>query len=1438
MLETAAGKSFLEAFGSKLYNEAQEFFEGVEIKKLRLYKKAKKLVIKAVSGKIIPARAVERVESALSTAFLIAVEIDLKFKVDLPLAEIIKSYWDSIVYIVNANVASSRGILDNCGWEFSGGRLDVRLSNGGSAVLRSHGCDKMIGEILRNAFDTKISVSFSDCEIDQDYREEYAEFKENEEARILKPVTAEDASPVRKKSAGRKRRKESGGEGSRTLEIVLGKEFSDAIVKMNEVTQDSGKIAIQGEIFNVVFREIRGNRYLCAFDITDYTSSLTVKFFIPAKEYETRCGQIKEGLFFKVKGEVRFDRYAQEPVVMASDILRSEPWTRTDEAENKRVELHLHTQMSAMDAVTPVEKLVERAGQWGHKAVAITDHGVVQAFPDACSAGKKFGVKIIYGVECYLMNDEPQVVARGGEKQDDYPLDGEFVVFDIETTGLHAIRDKIIEIGAVKVINGEIGDTFSTFVNPGIPIPAHITRLTGINDSMVTDAPSIEQALAGFLEFVGDSPVAAHNASFDTGFIKYGLQALGMKFDNIIVDTLELSRKLFPELDRHRLDNVARHLGVKLARHHRAVDDAMATASILVKCFAILREKTVSSLNDIDKVLSGRFYNQRGESYHAILLVKNGTGLKNLYRIISESHLKYFYKRPRVPKALLNEYREGIIVGSACQSGELFRAMIGGMSDEDIEKIATFYDYLEIQPLGNNEFLIEEGAVRDLEQLKELNMRIVRLGEKLGKPVVATCDVHFMDPHNEAFRRILMFGQGYEDADRQAPLYFRTTDEMLEEFAYLGEEKAYEVVVKNTNIIADMVEEISPIPPGTYPPKIEGAEQEIETLAYKKAHEVYGNPLPEIVSARLEKELTSIIKNGFAVMYVVAQKLVAKSNESGYIVGSRGSVGSSLVATMSGITEVNPLPPHYICGKCQYSEFITDGSAGSGFDLPAKDCPKCGAPLKGDGQNIPFETFLGFEGEKAPDIDLNFSGEYQPHAHKYMEVLFGKGNVFRAGTIASIAEKTAYGFVKKYIDEKGIVTTNAEINRLVRGCTGVKRTTGQHPGGIIVIPDGKEVYDFTPIQRPADDTESDIITTHFDFHSLHDTILKLDILGHDDPTMIKMLGDLTGVDISDVPVNDEKVMQLFLSTEPLGVTPEDIGCEVGTIALPEFGTKFVRQMLLDTKPATFSDLLQISGLSHGTDVWLNNAQDLVKNGVCSISEVIGTRDNIMVYLVYKGLEPNVAFKIMEDVRKGRGLKQEYEEEMRKHSVPEWYIESCKKIKYMFPKAHAAAYVLNAIRIGWFKVYYPKEFYAAYFTVRADEFDAALMIHGKEKVERLIEQLEKAGNNVSARERNILTILEVVNEMYARGIGFLPVDLYKSDAVKFLIEEDRIRPPLMSLPGLGATAAASIAEARSQGRFVSVDDLKIRARVSKTVIEILQENGCLDGIPESSQVSLF
>ncbi len=1438
MSESAIDKSFFETFPEvELDADIRELFNEVKITNLRALQKTGKLAVEARAKKLIPAPVVERVQSALTQTLFMDVEISLSFETEHSLSEFIEAYEESIIYTVNSRIALSKGILNGCSFQLEGDVLNVILTTKGGAILKTQGCDKLIEEIVECSFGERVRVVFCDRSLDEQFKEKYNEFKENEEARIHDILDAEEKAQSNG-SAKRKRKKETDNSDSSIVEIIMGKNFGDSLMKMSEVTQDSGRVAILGDVSNVAFKEIRGNRFICTFDITDYTSSLTIKLFVQKDDYDLRAEQIKDGLCFKVRGEAQFDKYSKELAIMATDIIQLEKEVKTDNAEVKRVELHLHTQMSAMDAMTPAAALVERAAKWGHKAIAITDHGVVQSYPEAYSAGKKHKIKIIYGVECYLINDEAPVVLSMNGSDGTMPLDGGFVVFDIETTGLYPAKDKITEIGAVKVENGKITEKFNTFVNPGMPIPEFITKLTGITDEMVADAPDTSAALDSFIEFAGGMPVVAHNASFDTGFIKYHARENNKMFNNTILDTLQLSRYLFPQLSKHKLDVVAKHLGIRLDNHHRAVDDAQATAEIFVRCLELVAEKGASTVEEIDRVLSGHFDFRKAESFHAIILVKNLTGLKNLYKIISESHLSYFYKKPRVPKSLLLKYRDGLILGSACEAGELFRAVVDGKSSSEIEKIAAFYDYLEIQPLGNNEFLVASGKVKNHEQLKELNMQIVRLGEKLKKPVVATCDVHFMEPRDEVFRRILMFGQGYSDADRQAPLYFRTTEEMMSEFTYLGNEKAFEVVVTNTNLVADMVDEIIPIPLGTYPPKIEGAEQEIERLAYERAYEVYGDPLPEIVSKRLEKELTSIIKNGFAVMYIIAQKLVKKSNDDGYIVGSRGSVGSSFAATMTGITEVNPLPPHYICKKCKHSDFITDGSVGSGYDLPPKNCPECGEPMKGDGHDIPFETFLGFDGDKAPDIDLNFSGEYQAQAHKYTEVLFGKGHVFRAGTIASVADKTAYGFVKKYLDEKGIVATNAEINRLVKGCTGIKRTTGQHPGGIIVIPSDNDVHDFSPIQRPADDTDSDIITTHFDFHSLHDTILKLDILGHDDPTMIKMLCDLTGIDIYDVPVNDEKVMQLYLSTEPLGVKPEDINSEVGTFALPEFGTKFVRQMLLDTKPKTFSDLLQISGLSHGTDVWLNNAQDLVRNDVCTISEVIGTRDNIMVYLMYQGLPPKSSFKIMEDVRKGKGLKPEYEEEMKAHGVPEWYIESCKKIKYMFPKAHAAAYVLTAMRIGWFKVYHPLAFYATYFTVRADEFDAATMANGRDSVRRRISELEKMGNNMTAKDKNILTILEVTNEMYSRGMDFLKVDLYESDAVKFKIHGNGLRPPLNSLPGLGTNAARAIIEARKQGEFISIEDLKIRAKVSKTVIEILQQNGCLNGIPESSQMSLF
>jgi DNA polymerase-3 subunit alpha (Gram-positive type) len=1429
-------KSFNKVFsGITLNGETSELFNNTKVLNVSIHKKTQKLEITVLSCRLVPASMISEMEQALSSFLgFDSIELKVKHSVSMSPEEILKSYWEDILAIVNRRIALSKGILAECGWELQGKKLVIGLKTKGAAILKQQGCNALIEQLLEESFSLKLKVELDNVPADGMSNEEYLEFKENEEARVTS--LAEAAEKAGKGKASSHARKRGGaGDNDDNVDIILGKVFSDSLLKISEVTPESGKVAVCGEIFSTDFREIRGNRFICSFDITDLTSSITVKFFIDKGDIDLRREQIKEKIHVKIRGEAQFDKYSKELTIMAGDIIQVQWEEKEDTAETKRVELHMHTQMSAMDAVTPAGELIERAAKWGHKAVAITDHGVVQAFPEAYAAGKKNNVKVIYGVECYLLDDGiPVVFNPNGQSIDD-----EFVVLDIETTGLSAENDRITEIGAVKIKEGKIADEFSAFVNPGIPIPEHITKLTGITDDMVKDAGNIAEVLPQFLDFAGSAAIVAHNAMFDMGFIRLNARLISLKVANPVLDTLQLCRQMFPDLGRYKLNLVAKHLGVSLDHHHRAVNDSRATAEIFIKCLDILRGRNISTIDDIQNLYRGSGDYKSSNTYHAIILVKNHVGLKNLYKIISKSHIEYYYKRPRVPKKLLLTYREGLILGSACEAGELFTAILEKKSDAEIEKIANFYDYLEIQPLGNNQFLINNGKLNGVEELKKINTRITELGDKLKKPVVATCDVHFMDPADEVFRRILMAGQGYNDADNQAPLYFRTTGEMLEEFSYLGTEKAYEVVVDNTNKIADIVEDgIKPIPSGTYPPHIEGAEQEIERLAMGRAKEIYGDPLPELVRERLEKELNSIIKNGFAVMYIIAEKLVAKSLSDGYIVGSRGSVGSSFAATMSGITEVNPLPPHYVCGSCKYSEFITDGSIGSGFDLPEKNCPRCSAPMKRDGHDIPFETFLGFEGEKAPDIDLNFSGEYQATAHKYTEELFGEGHVFRAGTISSVAEKTAYGFVKNYMENRGIVATNAEINRLVKGCTGIKKTTGQHPGGIIVVPNDNEVYDFTPIQHPADDTESDIITTHFDFHSLHDTILKLDILGHDDPTMIKMLEDLTGVKVQDVPVCDEKVMKLFLSTEPLGIKPEDINCEIGTLALPEFGTKFVRQMLLDTEPRTFSDLLQISGLSHGTDVWLNNAQDLVKNGTCTISEVIGTRDNIMVYLMYRGLPHKTAFKIMEDVRKGKGLKEEYEQVMREHRIPDWYIESCKKIKYMFPKAHAAAYVLTAIRIGWYKVYHPQAFYVTYFTVRADEFDADLMTHGQDRIHSKIRELEQKGNTMSQKEKNVLTILEIVNEMYARGIKFLPVDLYESDISRFLIVPEGIRPPLSALQGLGLAAAQNIVDARKDGEFSSIDDLKIRTRISKAVIEILQGHGCLDGMPESNQLSLF
>ena len=1169
----------------------------------------------------------------------------------------------------------------------------------------------------------------------------------------------------------------------------------------------------------------------------DGSSSINIKAFLKANEFGEVNPKMKSTKAVRIVGTYEYNNFSKEFGVIANSIEEStfEEAKRMDNSEEKRVELHLHTQMSQMDAVTSATDLIKCAIRWGHKAIAITDHGVAQSFPEAKKAAKDSDIKVIYGVEAYLAPDNVTSVYDAKEQKIEETT---YCVLDIETTGISRFTEKITEFGIMKVKNGEVIDTFECFVNPEKPIPPRVVEVTNITDDMVKDAETIDKVMPKVIEFVGDSVIVAHNANFDVGFIKYNAENLGLEFNNTYIDTLALAKELFPDFKKYKLGIIAEKLGIKVDVAHRALADVETLVAVFNVMIEQLKEKEIFELRDLDKILSKDVNFKTLPTYHAIVLAKNKVGLKNLYKLISFSHVDYFYKKPRMLKSLLAKYSEGLIIGSACEQGELFRAVVEGKPDDEIEAIADFYDYLEIQPLGNNMFMVKNGTVPSVDTLIEFNKKIVALGEKLDKPVVATCDVHFMNPEDEIYRRILQAGQGYEDADDQPPLYYRTTEEMLREFQYLGKEKAYEVVITNTNKIADMCEKIDPIADYKAAPHIDGCEDTIRNITMKRATELYGNPLPEIVEQRVNKELDSIIKNGFSVMYIIAQKLVHKSNEDGYLVGSRGSVGSSFVANMTGITEVNSLPPHYRCPNCKYSDF-TDYGVKNGFDLPDKVCPKCGTKLDKDGMDIPFETFLGFDGDKEPDIDLNFSGEYQAKAHRYTEVIFGKGTTFKAGTIGTIADKTAYGYVKKYYEERHIPINNAETTRIALGCTGVKRTSGQHPGGIIVVPIGYEIYEFCPVQHPADDPDSDIITTHFDYHSIDQNLLKLDILGHDDPTMIRMLQDITGVDPQKIPLDDKETMSIFSSTKALGVTPEQIHSEVGTFGVPEFGTKFVRGMLVDTKPTMFEELLRISGLSHGTDVWLNNAQTLIEDGTIKLEEAICTRDDIMLYLIKKGLPPKPSFKIMESVRKGRGLSEEQEQLMRENNVPDWYIASCKKIKYMFPKAHAAAYVTMAFRIAWFKVHIPLAYYASFYSIRADEFDSDSMIYGKEKVINKMREIDLQGNNASTKDKNMYSILELVLEMYERGYSFLPIDLYKSDAKKFLIEDGMIRPPLNSVGGLGTVAAENIQRAREEGgNFMSIEELKLRAGIGKSTVELLKNANCLKGMTESNQMSLF
>ncbi|MBQ6475405.1 MAG: PolC-type DNA polymerase III [Clostridia bacterium] len=1336
-------------------------------------------------------------------------------------AALLRRYREEMIEYCNA-AARCRRVLETAQWQFdSKGNLTlIPTLPDAHVILESSRC----AELLKVWIDHRFS-GFREVLIAEAQTEEEPDF-ESIAAEVVRKAEAEAAKKRKKKKEGPK--------------ILLGTKVTEAkTIPIEEINEGSGTVVVEGTVFEVEDRETRGGRIEIKFAMTDYDSSCTVKCYVNKEEKDALLKGIAPGMQLRVRGDCGYDRFEKGCVVVAHDITAPVVKPRKDDAPVKRVELHLHTKMSNMDAVTDVKALFKRAKEWGMDAVAVTDHGVIQAFPDAYAAAKQTGVRFLAGTEAYMVDDLPD---EGDEKK--FPLDGRYCVFDIETTGLNAGKDTIIEIGAAIVENGKIGERYNTFVNPYRKIPEKIVKLTGISDSMVKDAPPIEKVLPEFLTFAGASVLVAHNAAFDTEFIATACKRMGIDYRFESLDTLTFARQLVPELKNYKLNSLTKYFNVDLENHHRAVDDALACAQIMLHLFGMLRDMGISYAGDVRSHIDTERIVSSQESHHTVIFARDQEGLRNLYELITESHLRYFYRRPRMPKSRVQALREGLIIGSACENGELYTAVRTGKSEEELLRIASFYDYLEIQPDGNNMFLVREGKVASAEELHRFNRTIVRIGEQLGKPVVATGDVHYLDRHDGYFREILQHSQGYEDVGADGrPLYFRTTQEMLEEFSYLGEETARKVVIDDTRKVASWISSIVPIPEGLHPPVIEGSDEQIREMAWKRCREMYGDPVPEIVYKRLDRELNSIISNDYAVLYLIAQKLVTKSLSDGYLVGSRGSVGSSLAATMCSITEVNPLPPHYRCEVCRFSDFDVDTETYAvGPDLPERVCPVCGAPLVRDGYDIPFETFLGFKGDKVPDIDLNFSGEYQPVAHRYTEEIFGKGQVFRAGTVGTVADRTVFAYVRDYLEDKGKTASPAEIRRLIAGCSGIKRTTGQHPGGIVVLPKGEDINRFTPLQHPADDPRTDIITSHFEFSDMHDTLVKLDILGHVDPTVIRMLEDMTGVNARKVPITDPKVISLFSSTEALGVTEEQIGTPVGTYGLPEFGTPFVRQMLVETKPTSMSELIRISGLSHGTDVWIGNAQDLIKNGTVTLREAICTRDDIMNALIKK-MEPLDAFNIMESVRKGKGLvlkgKGDMEPKMRDAGVEDWFIDSCKKIGYMFPKAHASAYVMMCLRIAWFKIYEPQAYYATYFTARTGtDFDASVMLKSDEEVRSVLRDYSRRGK-LNPREKSIQAALEVIVEMHARKINFLPIDLYESEATRFTVAPDGIRPPLTAIPGLGESVAKAIVAGRDRNDpFRSVDDFTERTKTGRSMTALLRDYGVLDGLPESSQMNLF